>query len=155
MDATAILDAARRHGFQIAVAESCTGGMLAAALTDPPGASDVFRLGIVAYSNHAKISVLGVSPATLAAQGAVSQETAAEMAEGVLRLAGAHLAVSITGIAGPGGSDHKPEGRVCFALVGQEWDMQTETVEFGPLGREKVRAAATGHALGLLARALA
>lgn len=149
-----ILTAARARGITIATAESCTGGMVAAALTDIAGSSDVFDRGFVTYSNAAKVAMLGVSPETLATDGAVSQAVAVEMAAGALRAAGVGLAVSITGIAGPGGSGHKPEGRVCFGLAQRGHPTQVETVEFGALGRSGVRAAATQHALKLLAGAL-
>ncbi len=150
----AILDAARTAGLRIATAESCTGGMVAVALTDVAGSSDVFDRGFVTYSNAAKSEMLGVNPATLAQHGAVSEEVALEMAKGALAHSGANIAVSITGIAGPGGSDFKPEGRVCFGLAQADLATQTCTVEFGPLGRPKVRAAATAYALGLLAQRL-
>ncbi|QCO54812.1 CinA family protein [Pseudorhodobacter turbinis] len=150
-----ILAAARARGLTIATVESCTGGMVAVALTDIAGSSDVFDRGFVTYSNAAKTAMLGVSTETLAQHGAVSEAVAAEMAAGALAHAGVGLAVSITGIAGPGGSEHKPEGRVCFGLAHLSQHTRTETVEFGPLGRDKVRRAATQHALSLLAAALA
>jgi len=152
--AARILDLARARGLRIASAESCTGGMVAAALTDIAGASDVFECGLVTYSNAAKVALLGVSPATLAAHGAVSEEVAREMAEGALGRAGVALAVSVTGIAGPGGSGHKPEGRVCFALAAADRPSRAETVEFGPLGRACVRAASRDHALSMILAAL-
>lgn len=150
-----ILAAARAQSLRIATAESCTGGMVAAALTDIPGASDVYDRGVVTYSNLAKQELIGVSPATLAAYGAVSEQVAKEMAEGVLAHSEADLTVSTTGIAGPGGSEHKPEGRVCFGLARKGAPTRTETVEFGPLGRKYVREAARDHALHMLALALA
>ena len=107
-----ILQAARYWGLRIATAESCTGGMVSATLTDVAGSSDVFDRGFVTYSNAAKQEMLGVLAETLAAHGAVSQEVAREMAEGALSHSAADLAVSGTGIAGPGGSEFKPEGRV-------------------------------------------
>lgn len=149
-----ILRQARAHGLQIVTAESCTGGMLAAALTDPPGASEVFHGGFVTYSNALKSAVLGVQETTLAGHGAVSEPVAREMAEGARARAGVALAISVTGIAGPGGSEFKPEGRVCFGVAGPLGTV-TETVEFGPLGRDRVRRAARDHALALLLRALA
>lgn len=149
-----ILQAARYWGWKIATAESCTGGMVAARLTDVAGASDVFERGFVTYSNDAKTEMLGVSPSTLAQFGAVSEEVAKEMAEGAIWHSKAGLAVSITGIAGPGGSEFKPEGRVCFGLALKGRQTRLETVEFGALGRDKVRAAACDHALALLAMAL-
>jgi nicotinamide-nucleotide amidase len=128
--AAALVERARAAGVQIAVAESCTGGMIAVALTDVAGASRVFDRGFVTYSNAAKQALLGVRPETLAAHGAVSEAVAREMAEGALAASKADLAVSVTGIAGPGGSEHKPEGRVCFGLC-KELDVTTDTVDFG------------------------
>jgi nicotinamide-nucleotide amidase len=151
--AAAILSAARARGILIATAESCTGGMVSAALTDVAGSSAVFERGFVTYTNTAKVQMLGVRPATLDAHGAVSEEVATEMAQGALQNSAATLAVAITGIAGPGGSEHKPEGRVCFGLATRD-RCDTQTVEFGALGRAQVRQAATDHALGLLLAAL-
>lgn len=145
-----ILALAQAKGMMIATAESCTGGMVAAALTDIPGSSAVVERGFVTYSNNAKIEMLGVSESTLATYGAVSEQVAKEMADGALRHSAAQLAVSITGIAGPGGSEHKPEGRVCFGLAKIGHPTRTETVEFGPLGRGAVRESARTHALELL-----
>ncbi|WP_294621526.1 CinA family protein [uncultured Roseovarius sp.] len=149
-----ILDLARAQGVMIATAESCTGGMVSAALTDLPGSSDVLERGFVTYSNNAKKEQLGVSPDTLETQGAVSERTAREMAEGALSHSHADLAVSITGIAGPGASDHKPEGRVCFGLARNGLKTFTETKEFGAQGRAEVRRLSRDHALALLKRAL-
>ncbi|MBO6776589.1 MAG: CinA family protein [Marinibacterium sp.] len=154
MDVPALLQAARDAGVMIATAESCTGGMVAVALTDIPGSSDVVERGFVTYTNRAKTEMLGVRQDTLADYGAVSEEVAREMADGALATSGAQLTVSITGIAGPGGSEFKPEGRVCFGLARSGADTQTETVEFGAPGRAKVRAAACDHALALLIQAL-
>jgi nicotinamide-nucleotide amidase len=150
MIAKKIVALAEEKGLMIATAESCTGGMVAAALTDIPGSSAVVERGFVTYSNTAKIEMLGVSDKTLATYGAVSEEVAQEMADGALRHSAAQLAVSITGIAGPGGSEHKPEGRVCFGLARIGHPTRTETVEFGPLGRSVVRESARNHALELL-----
>lgn len=152
--AAEVLARARAAGLRIATAESCTGGMVAAALTDVAGSSDVFDRGFVTYSNAAKEAMLGVSAATLAAHGAVSEEVAREMAEGALRHSLAGLAVSITGIAGPGGSAFKPEGRVCFGLARAGRETQVHTVEYGPRGRAAVRQAARDHALDLLRAAM-
>ncbi len=145
---------ARAAGATLAVAESCTGGLLAAAITAVPGASAVFDRGFVTYSNAAKREMLGVAAVTLAAHGAVSEAVAAEMAAGALARSAATLAVAITGIAGPGGSGVKPEGRVCFALARPGAAPVAGTVDFGALGRDAVRAASVAHALGLLASAL-
>ena len=149
MTAEGVLDALRRRGWSIAAAESCTGGMITAALTDIPGSSDVVDRGFVTYSNAAKIAMLGVRPATLEAHGAVSEAVAAEMAEGALDRSEADVAVSVTGVAGPGGSAAKPEGRVCFGLA-HGGRVLTETREFGPIGRSGVRAASVRHALAMV-----
>lgn len=153
-DVTDLLQKARNSGITIATAESCTGGMVAAALTDVAGASDVFDRGFVTYSNAAKKAMLGVAQATLDSFGAVSEDVAAEMAQGALAQSAAQLAVSVTGIAGPGGSEFKPEGRVCFGVARQGRAVTTETVEFGALGRDRVRLAARDRALELLMKAL-
>jgi nicotinamide-nucleotide amidase len=149
-----ILANARAASLRIATAESCTGGMVSAALTDIAGSSDVFERGFVTYSNAAKSEMLGVRAETLAAHGAVSEQVAQEMAEGALSHSQADMAVSITGIAGPGGSEFKPEGRVCFGLARKGRMTRTETVEFGARGRAAVRRAACDHALELLAQGL-
>jgi len=149
-----VLNAARAKDVRIATAESCTGGMVAVALTDIPGSSDVVECGFVTYSNDAKTSLLNVSPQTLATFGAVSEEVAAQMARGAVAASNASLAVSITGIAGPGGSEHKPEGRVCFGVAHSDGTIHTETVEFGAKGRANVRRMSCDYALVLLQNAL-
>ena len=151
--ATDLLARARAAGVMIATAESCTAGLIAGAITEIAGSSAVFDRGFVTYTNAAKIDMLGVSPATLDAHGAVSEQVAAEMANGALTRSDAAIAVSVTGIAGPGGSEFKPEGRVCFGLAYAD-KTQTETIDFGPLGRSNVRAATVEHALTLLISAL-
>ncbi|MFO1173865.1 MAG: nicotinamide-nucleotide amidohydrolase family protein [Paracoccaceae bacterium] len=152
--ARALLDRANAAGALIATAESCTGGLVAGAITDVAGSSAIFECGFVTYSNAAKQAMLGVAAETLAAHGAVSEEVAREMAEGALARSVATLAVATTGIAGPGGSEFKPEGRVCFALAARGRPTRTETVEFGAIGRDAVRQATVDHALGLLLAAL-
>lgn len=149
MSAGAVLDAARARGLMLAAAESCTGGLIMAALTAVPGSSDVVDRGFVTYSNAAKRDMLGVSPDALEAHGAVSEAVAAEMAAGALAQSHAGIAVAVTGIAGPGGSEHKPEGRVCFGLADAQ-GVVTETVEFGAIGRDAVRAATVKHALTMV-----
>lgn len=148
--AVEILNRYKAEGLMIATAESCTGGMVSAALTDIAGSSAVVERGYVTYTNLAKQQMLGVKAATLEAVGAVSEEVAREMASGALANSAAQVAVSITGIAGPGGSDHKPEGRVCFGIATEAGYLHAETIEFGALGRDMVRAAARDHALALL-----
>lgn len=143
----------REHGWMLATAESCTGGMIAAAITDVAGSSAVFDRGFVTYSNAAKSEMLGVPATLIEAHGAVSEEVARAMAAGALARSNAQIAVSVTGIAGPGGSDHKPEGRVCFG-VATDALCHTETVDFGALGRAVVRARTVDHALHLIAQAV-
>ena len=153
MTARALLDAALARRLTIATAESCTGGLLAGAITTPAGASAIFERGFVTYSNAAKVDLLGVAPATLDAHGAVSEAVAREMALGALARSTADIAVSVTGIAGPGGSERKPEGRVCFGIATRQADT-AHTVEFGPLGRDAVREASVAEALRLLLEAV-
>nr|WP_254868705.1 CinA family protein [Phaeobacter sp. HF9A] len=145
---------AKAQNITIATAESCTGGMIAAALTDIPGSSAVVDRGYVTYSNAAKMQMLGVRAETLDTYGAVSEQTAQEMAEGAQQTANVVLAISVTGIAGPGGSEFKPEGRVCFGLAQKGKTTRTEQVDFGPLGRDQVRLASRDHALRMILRAL-
>lgn len=154
MNVAHLLDLAKKKKAMIATAESCTGGLVAAALTDVAGSSAVVDRGFVTYSNAAKVAMLGVVEATLEAHGAVSEEVAREMADGALARSQARVAVSVTGIAGPGGSEHKPEGRVCFGLAVLGQPTVTETVEFGAQGRAEVRAAARDRALKLVIDAL-
>jgi nicotinamide-nucleotide amidase len=149
-----LLAAARAKGLRIATAESCTGGLISAAITDVAGSSDIFDRGFVTYSNASKTDMLDVSPTTLATCGAVSEEVAREMAAGARNRSTAQIAVSVTGIAGPGGSDFKPEGRVCFGLATPQ-GIRSETLEFGAIGRANVRAATVDHAIGLLLSAVA
>ena len=153
MSADLLLARAQAKGLMIATAESCTGGLISAAITAVAGSSAIFDRGFVTYTNAAKITMLGVSPATLDLHGAVSEPVAAAMAMGALARSAAQIAVSVTGIAGPGGSEHKPEGRVCFGLAMPD-RVQTETVDFGALGRGQVRAATVDHAMQLLIKAV-
>ena len=136
-------------------AESCTGGMLSTAITDIPGSSTVFDCGFVTYSNLSKMRVLGVRKETLKTFGAVSEEVAAEMAIGALYNSKANLAISITGVAGPGGTTTKPEGMVCFSIALDKKTKLNKTKNFGPLGRDIVRQKATLYGLTLLENALA
>jgi len=152
--AARVLDAARRQGMMIATAESCTGGLIFATLTEIAGSSDVMDRGFVTYSNAAKAEMLGVDPEAIAAVGAVSETVARQMADGALERSGAALAVAVTGVAGPGASGAKPEGRVCFALARRGGAAAAETVDFGAIGRAGVRAATVAHALALVNRAL-
>jgi nicotinamide-nucleotide amidase len=151
--ARAVLDLARASGVMIATAESCTGGLVSAALTDIPGSSDVFERGYVTYSNAAKTDLLGVPEPLIAAHGAVSAPVARAMAEGARTRAGVAHAVSITGVAGPGGSAAKPEGLVFFAVAGPGGTTDLRR-DFGPIGREAIRQASVETALDLLAQSL-
>jgi nicotinamide-nucleotide amidase len=149
--ARAVLDAAAGRGWMIAAAESCTGGMIAAALTDIAGSSAVFERGFVTYANAAKQELLGVPGEVLARHGAVSGETAAAMAGGALRGSPADLAIAVTGVAGPGGgSPEKPVGLVWFATAIRDGCAEAVERRFGDLGRAAVRRAATDFALQLL-----
>ena len=148
--ATAVLAANRAAGRRVAVAESCTGGMVSAALTDIAGSSDVFSAGFITYSADAKQKQLDVSSEILETFGEVALATAWAMAAGALANSDADVAVAITGIAGPGGSEFKPEGRVCFGLARAGRETQVHTVEYGPRGRAQVRQASRDHALELL-----
>jgi nicotinamide-nucleotide amidase len=134
----------------VACVESCTGGMVAAACTDLAGSSAWFECGWVTYSNAAKMHCVGVEKAALAQNGAVSEATAKDMAEGGLAQSLANVCVATTGVAGPsGGSAEKPVGMVCFAVARRGHGVSSHTKYF-PGDRAAVRAAATTHALGLL-----
>ncbi len=152
--ARAVLDAARARDWKLATAESCTGGLVAAALTEIPGSSDVFDRGFVTYSYPAKIAMLGVPQMLLTAHGAVSEPVARAMAEGALAASDADAAVAVTGVAGPGASEAKPEGLVWFAVATAD-GTHAHKAEFGPLGRQRVRARSVETALDLLLQALA
>ena len=153
-EAEAILALFKQCGLKIATAESCTGGLLAAALTEIAGSSAVFERGFVTYTNVAKSQSLGVPHALLNSFGAVSAEVAGAMAEGALARSNADVAVAITGVAGPdGGSDAKPVGLVHFGLAREH--MRTVTIErrFGAIERAGVREASVNVALMLLRQA--
>jgi nicotinamide-nucleotide amidase len=149
--ARALLELCRRKKLKIAAAESCTGGLLAATLTEIAGSSDVVERGFVTYSNEAKQAMLGVPTATLERSGAVSRETAEAMAEGVLAHAPVDLAVSITGIAGPGGATAgKPVGLVHFAAAARGGRLIHHERRYGDIGRADVRRASVVEALTML-----
>jgi len=153
-----VLDAARRvlelcraRDLKLATAESCTGGLVAAALTEIPGSSDVLERGFVTYSNAAKESVLGVPAATLRAEGAVSRKTVEAMAAGALERSPADLSVAVTGIAGPtGGTAAKPIGLVHFAAAGRGGRLLHRERRFGDLGRVEIRRRSVLEALALV-----
>jgi len=154
-DAAELLAKYREAGLKIATAESCTGGLVAGLLTEIPGSSDVVERGFVAYSNAAKKQLLGVAAEALAAHGAVSEATARAMAEGALAASLADVAVSVTGVAGPGGgTTMKPVGLVWFACARRGFATVHREERFGDIGRGKVRVASVRVALALLAAAL-
>jgi nicotinamide-nucleotide amidase len=149
--ATHLLELCRSRSLRIATAESCTGGLVAAALTEIAGSSDVVECGFVTYSNEAKEAMLGVPAATLKSFGAVSAETAWAMAAGALQRSRADLAVAITGIAGPGGgSKQKPVGLVHFAAARRDGCRVMRRKLFGEIGRRLVRLRSVAEALALL-----
>lgn len=153
--ARAVLDGCRRRGVMLATAESCTGGMIVAALTDIAGSSDVVDRGFVTYSNPAKMEMLGVSPATLDAHGAVSRETALEMVAGALARSQAGIALAVTGIAGPGGgSADKPVGLVWFGLAMTGGEPVAQRRVFEDRGRAFIRRETVGTALQMALEAL-
>lgn len=149
--AMAVLAACRARGLKIATAESCTGGLVAGALTDIAGSSDVVDRGFVTYSNEAKQQMLGVSAKILRDHGAVSRETAQAMARGALGKAEADIAVAITGIAGPGGgSADKPVGLVHFAAASRGGALTHREMRYGDIGRGQVRHKSVLQALAML-----
>lgn len=146
-----VLAAARARQWTVATAESCTGGLVAGALTEIAGSSDVVDRGFVTYSNAAKMALLGVPEATLAAHGAVSRQTAEAMASGALARAGTNLTVAITGVAGPGGgSPEKPVGLVQFAAAAKDGRLIHREKRYGDVGRSEVRRLSVIEALGML-----
>jgi nicotinamide-nucleotide amidase len=150
-----VLDLARTAGLTLATVESCTGGLVAGALTAIPGSSDVVDRGFVAYSNAAKTALVGVDAALIAAHGAVSEPVARAMAEGGVRLGGVDVAVAITGVAGPGGGGvDKPVGLVHFAMARRGRATVHREMRFGDIGREAVRLESVRTALGMVAEAL-
>ncbi|MGB6937012.1 MAG: CinA family protein [Xanthobacteraceae bacterium] len=146
-----VLDLCRARGLRVATAESCTGGLVAGALTDIAGSSDVVDRGFVTYSNEAKQAMLGVPAVTLKQHGAVSRETAAAMVKGALKNSLADIAVSITGIAGPGGgTKQKPIGLVYFAAARRGGKRLAQPRLYGNIGRSRVRAVSVLQALAML-----
>ena len=149
--AARLIDLLRERKLRLATAESCTGGLIAAVLTEVAGASDVFERGFVTYSNRAKSDVLGVPEAVIARHGAVSEPVAALMAEGALSRAPADVAVAVTGIAGPGGgSADKPVGLVHVAAARKGVGSRHKQCRFGDIGRETIRLKTVAEALALV-----
>ena len=155
--ASQVISVCRQHHLRLVTAESCTGGMLAAALTDMAGASDVLERGFVTYSNEAKSELLGVPASLIATDGAVSEAVARAMASGALAASPADLVLAITGLAGPGGSAAKPEGRVHFALAARDNTVPDhhEVRDFSALGRRQVRQRSVAFALTMILAAIA
>jgi nicotinamide-nucleotide amidase len=152
-EAAHLLDVLRARHLKLATAESCTGGLVAGLLTEIPGSSDVVERGFVTYSNEAKTEMLGVSADLIAARGAVSEEVARAMAEGALVHSRADLAVSITGVAGPGGgTPAKPVGLVHLAVAGRRSPTLHQELRLGDIGRGPIRLASVAAALALVHR---
>lgn len=145
-----LVETASARKLRLVTAESCTGGLVGGAITRIPGSSDAYDRGYITYSNTAKIDSLGVDPDLIEEFGAVSEAVAREMALGALSASGADVAVSITGIAGPGGSDVKPAGLVWFGLATSSGLIETLEQRFGDIGRDVVRQASVKQALELL-----
>jgi nicotinamide-nucleotide amidase len=151
MAAVRLLGTCRARGLTVATAESCTGGLVAAALTEIAGSSDVVDRGFVTYSNAAKMAMLGVLPETLEANGAVSRQTAEAMAQGAIENSNAGLAVAVTGVAGPGGgSAEKPVGLVHFAAASTDGRLTHREERFGNLGRAEIRRRSVLAAIEML-----
>lgn len=149
--ATALLELCKKKALTLATAESCTGGLLSANLTEIPGSSLVFDRGFVTYTNRAKQQMLGVAPMTIETYGAVSRECAEEMAKGALAHASVDLAVSITGVAGPAGAaPGKPIGLVHFVAASRSGRLIHHDRHFGDIGRPNVRRASVVQALAML-----
>jgi nicotinamide-nucleotide amidase len=155
IQADLLVDELRQHGLKIASAESCTGGLIAAVLTDGPGASDVVDRGFVTYSNAAKSAMLGVSGEAISTFGAVSREVAEAMAAGALVHSLADVSVAVTGLAGPGGGSlAKPVGLVHIAAARRGGAILHEECRFGPLSRSDIRERAVIAAVVLVRRLL-
>jgi nicotinamide-nucleotide amidase len=146
-----VLDEARAKGLRLAIAESCTGGLIAALLTEIPGSSDVVERGFITYSNESKEDLLGVPSDLIHQYGAVSELVVRAMAEGALKHSLAHLAVAVTGIAGPGGGTaEKPVGLVYVAVARPEHAPMVKELRFGEIGRQEIRSRTVAEALILL-----
>jgi len=154
-EASALLDELQRHALLVATAESCTGGLIAGLLTEIPGSSGMVERGFVTYSNAAKTELLGVPAEMIARHGAVSEQVARAMADGALSRTPAHIAVSVTGIAGPdGGTAEKPVGIVYVGVAVKGEDTQVSECRFGDIGRQAVRLATVREAIRLLRSAV-
>jgi nicotinamide-nucleotide amidase len=154
-DASSLLELLRSRGLKLTAAESCTGGLIAALLTEFPGSSDVFERGFVTYSNAAKTQMIGVDAGLIATHGAVSREVALAMASGALMHSLADVSVAVTGMAGPGGgSATKPVGLVHAAVARKDASPPHQEFRFGDIGRSEIRLQAVIAALKLTRQAL-
>ncbi len=151
--ATNVIESCKVQGWYVATAESCTGGLIGGALTDIAGSSAIVDRGFITYTNKAKMQILGVKSETLRAVGAVAEQTAMEMAEGAIRNSASHLAVAVTGIAGPGGTADKPGGRVHLAVASRDGILEHRQMDYGDIGRTEVRLATVTTALEMLLNA--
>ena len=149
-----IINLAFKKEFRISVAESCTGGLLTASLTEVPGSSEVIDRGYVTYSNQSKVDLLNVKKSTLIQHGAVSAETAKEMALGAFEKSNSQLSISITGVAGPSHSEQKEVGLVYFGWAGTQISNNSEQMNFGSLDRQVIRLQSVKHAINILYRFL-
>jgi nicotinamide-nucleotide amidase len=153
--ASELLQQLRHRGLKVATAESCTGGLIVALLTEIAGSSDVVERGFVTYTNTAKMEMVGVPEALLARHGAVSEQVARAMAEGALAASRADIAVAVTGIAGPGGGTAlKPVGLVHVAAARRDYDVVHRECRFGSIGRSDIRTRAVDEAFDLIRRLL-
>lgn len=153
--AETLLGDLRERRLQIATAESCTGGLIAAYLTEVAGSSDVFDRGFVTYTVEAKAELLGVPKALIQDKGAASPEVAKAMADGALSVSRAHLCVAVTGIAGPaGGTENKPVGLVYIAIARRDRPTRSTEFQFGDIGRGAIRRRTVGAAFALLREAM-
>jgi nicotinamide-nucleotide amidase len=148
--AAELLETCRASGLVIATAESCTGGLISGALTEIAGSSDVFDRGFVTYSNEAKTGMLGVDPKTIKEHGAVSEDVAIAMAQGAIAQSDATLSIAVTGVAGPGASDAKPEGMVWICAATRTGGPTAKLHQFGAIGRQNVRQSTVDSALNML-----
>jgi len=149
-----VIKSASSKEWYVATAESCTGGLIGGALTDVAGSSAAVDRGFITYTNKAKMQVLGVKSETLRAVGAVSEETAREMALGAIAHSSSHVAVAVTGIAGPGGTADKPGGRVHLATATRDGVFEHRQMDYGDIGRDEVRLATIVTALEMIISAI-
>lgn len=153
--ASGVIQLLQQQSLRLATAESCTGGLLAGAITEISGASEIFECGFITYSNTAKLKLLSVNPDLLAKYGAVSSEVAVAMANGALSCSDAHIALATTGIAGPtGATSSKPVGLVHLAVARKGTQTVSEAHQFGNIGRREVREATVRRGLSLIIECL-